>query len=95
MVVFSVGDKVLACLKEHRTDEQVVYTKQVGTIVDCFNAWGRDGDHWRYKIKDETGKVFQFYDGLDEGELTLLEDEDDIAGLDLFVTRIRPVNLGS
>lgn len=73
---FEVGDKVFVRRKEPRLDDKETYIKIVGRIVDAFNALDETGDCWRYKIKDDLGRFVQFYEDMDEGEITLIEKKD-------------------
>jgi len=68
--MYEVGTKVLITKKEERTDDQIIYAKFVGHIIEAFNACDDDGDHWQYRIRGAKGEYLVFHEDTDEGELT-------------------------
>lgn len=72
-----IGDKVFVRRREPRVDDKKTYISLTGKVVDAFNACDDSGDHWRYKVKDDLGHFVLFYEGIDEGEITLIEKKDD------------------
>lgn len=72
-LTFKIGDKVLVIKNQARTDDHKQYVKIAGVIIEAFNAWDKDGDHWQYRIRGNKGEYISFYEDIDEGEITLLD----------------------
>ena len=75
MSILSVGDSVYVEIKEHRTDEEIVFQQFYGTIIEVFNAWSpKTGDRWQYKIKTIKHGIRVFHEGFDEGTIRLVKN---------------------
>ena len=72
-MIFQTGDKVLVVKKEKRIDDQIIYAKFVGMVIEAFNACDDDGDHWQYRIRGLRGEYLSFHEGVDEGQLTIIK----------------------